>query len=1197
MLISNGVSISLGTELRSSELGFFIEYTSITFVRTINGSFQPISVYGGTNNYSFSISPSLPANLVLNTSTGVISGSAVNTQSTATYTLTVTDGVKTTSTQFSLSVAQLIPLSLTANTTTVVLLRNVATSFRPYTPSGGLGEYSILIAPPLPANLVVNSASGFISGTPINAQNTITYVMTLTQTGFTSTSGVFTIDIDNALSFTNNYPTLNLLARVNTSTSLQPIVATGGSGNYFYSITPSLPGYFTLNTSTGIFSGIPNSTLSNTAYSIGLTDGTQSTSTTFTLRVDNTLTLQVIESTFYRTINSSTSITVANAVGGNSSQYQWTLTPHPGGLPNGLSFISTSGAITGTPVSTSTARIHQISVSDGLQSSSTNFSLLVASTLTFASTATIDLYYRYFDIVDYSAANLQVVGGLQSPLEIEYLMVGGGGGGGRDIGGGGGAGGLVTGRFTVTNNLTAFGSNPIPVNIEIGNGGVGSFATSNRGSNGTTSSITATITQNTFNIQALGGGGGASRSSPTGALGGSGGGGALSVGAGLGTAGQGSAGAPGAGGGFGGSYGGGGGGAGGAGSGSNGGIGLLYSEWAIATNSGENGYFAGGGAGGNFGDTNVGTGGLGGGQNATLDSAPDPNTPLTNKPGTGGGGAGQSSSGGGSGGAGNSGIVLLRYIGPARALGGQITTYQGYTYHKFTNTSTTPFLFTVTQWTPSVLQPLPNGISLSPSTVPSLQGSIVGTALTTQTSSTYVYSQSDGYQSVYKNFTIEVRPQGYGSFWFPVNASITYAIYRREDDQRSFFFPTSPTSYYSSGTQRAVYDSIGTNDFTIEANVYLTAYPSAGSLRGILGKGDIGPSGWVFGANGSSGAIGVYGSSPTFLSRASTSVMTLNTWYYVAVVRTSGTVRFYIDGVDAGGSNTWPHPLTNTFPIRLGSFPASGGHQPWQGYIGDVRWSNIARTITTSGPRTLSWDSNTILLTGNTATVAYTVDGTTWNGWIATGSPSVDALSGNNSLNFGPSDFTVECWIYREALGTMGIYNHGLNNSISEGFNVIIDATNFNRLRLNIGNFLFQYGSTTLNTGTWYHIVVQRKYGAHWRTFVNGSLDVENTDPFYTTWNIKLNNNYENRIGYNKSGGFIVSGFRGYISNFRISSIARYTTSSFPTPTAPFVWDTSTLLLTANVGGVKYTLNGTTYLNWLTVGAGATNPATTISQF
>jgi len=266
--------------------------------------------------------------------------------------------------------------------------------------------------------------------------------------------------------------------------------------------------------------------------------------------------------------------------------------------------------------------------------------------------------------------------------EVEVLVVaGGGGGGGGDVGAGGGAGGLIYNRnFAVTPGSA--------LTVTVGAGGAGSSSSSVDGSNGSNSvfgSLTAT-----------GGGGGASWGSGSGQNGGSGGGSVSSNAVGQGTVGQGNNGgnglaSP--------DYPqGGGGGAGGVGQtatiqtrAGDGGVGLEFPQFASVGGS-PAGWFAGGGGGGveanSSGNSCIpGTGGLGGGGNGgrQAGTAIVATSGTTN---TGGGGGGNDPGQGGNGG---SGIVIVRYPGPQKAIGGTVTTSAGHTIHTFTTVGSTTF--------------------------------------------------------------------------------------------------------------------------------------------------------------------------------------------------------------------------------------------------------------------------------------------------------------------------------------------------------------------------------------------------------------------------------------------------------------------------------------------------------------------------
>lgn len=285
----------------------------------------------------------------------------------------------------------------------------------------------------------------------------------------------------------------------------------------------------------------------------------------------------------------------------------------------------------------------------------------------------------------YDPASSQWLGFYQGAnYNIEVIVVGGGGGGGgagslNTNGGGGGAGGFRTSTYTVVPSST--------YSATIGAGGSVSGGLGGNGGNGTSSTFDT--------LTSSGGGGGAAYTTGTGASGASGGGGAnLGPGAagGSGTAGQGNAGGTGAGYSNSSSTGGGGGGGGATANGANasgtaggaGGAGnTSYSTWATATVTGiGGGYAGGGGGGGRYGGG--GAGANGGGAGGTGDSN---GTNATANTGGGGGGA-SVASGTVSGGTGASGIVIIRYAGTQRGLGGSITQSGGYTYHTFTSSGT-----------------------------------------------------------------------------------------------------------------------------------------------------------------------------------------------------------------------------------------------------------------------------------------------------------------------------------------------------------------------------------------------------------------------------------------------------------------------------------------------------------------------------
>lgn len=156
------------------------------------------------------------------------------------------------------------------------------------------------------------------------------------------------------------------------------------------------------------------------------------------------------------------------------------------------------------------------------------------------------------------------------------------------------------------------------------------------------------------------------------------------------------------------------------------------------------------------------------------------------------------------------------------------------------------------------------------------------------------------------------------------------------------------------------------------------------------------------------------------------------------------------------------------------------------------------------------------------------------------------------TLDFGLGDFTVECWVYGND------FYDGRNQVIWDtlqggpGPGLIVQIVN-GTVYVNAPNPYVSViiSSTALSSNTWYNIVVVRASGVT-RLYING---VQSGSSYVDT------NNYINTpfvIGcYQPSEQ---NGINGYIDEFRISDIARYT-GTFTPQVDEFVNDANTLLL------------------------------------
>jgi hypothetical protein len=112
--------------------------------------FTPVAGSGGDAPLTYSISPGLPAGLVLNTSTGAITGTPTGVSVAASYTVTVTDANGATATaNFSLTVNSAV-VAVQAIGVEALTFYQTITPFTPVTGSGGTTPLTYSVSPGLP---------------------------------------------------------------------------------------------------------------------------------------------------------------------------------------------------------------------------------------------------------------------------------------------------------------------------------------------------------------------------------------------------------------------------------------------------------------------------------------------------------------------------------------------------------------------------------------------------------------------------------------------------------------------------------------------------------------------------------------------------------------------------------------------------------------------------------------------------------------------------------------------------------------------------------------------------------------------------------------------------------------------------------------------------------------------------------------
>jgi len=170
--------------------GFYPEHLSASLeVGTPFGPYQP-TVTGTVTRYS--VSPALPGGLSLDVTTGVISGTPQSASPESNYTITASNDGGAASFTWTLTVF-VPPSSLTyagpVNGTVGAALTQLVPTL-----SGNADAFTVF--PALPAGVMLDPATGTVSGMPTTARPPLTYTVTASNGGGASTQSQFLLTID-----------------------------------------------------------------------------------------------------------------------------------------------------------------------------------------------------------------------------------------------------------------------------------------------------------------------------------------------------------------------------------------------------------------------------------------------------------------------------------------------------------------------------------------------------------------------------------------------------------------------------------------------------------------------------------------------------------------------------------------------------------------------------------------------------------------------------------------------------------------------------------------------------------------------------------------------------------------------------------------------------------------------------------------
>jgi hypothetical protein len=354
--------------------------------------------------------------------------------------------------------------------------------------------------------------------------------------------------------------------------------------------------------------------------------------------------------------------------------------------------------------------------------------------------------------------------------------------------------------------------------------------------------------------------------------------------------------------------------------------------------------------------------------------------------------------------------------------------------------------------------------------------------------------------------------------------------------------------------------NLGSSDFLIEAWAYSQSSTNFKMIMGQWGTSNIS---YTLRQNAGKWVFTYTTNNSTEVAVNGTSTQILNAWTHLAVIRTGNTLGLFVNGTrETTASMTGVTIYNNTGVFSVGG--GGNGSDLWVGYIGSSRlvlgtlpsgYDATQSTLTLPTAPFTSTASTSILLNFTNfgvydataknvlETVGNAQVSTTQSKWSPTsmyfdGTGDYLLIPDNPSQRIGTGNFTVECWVYRNASGTYGLIGKGTGTT---GWLLSLNSSN---------QVVFTYGSSTItSTGTvsattWTHIAVVRSgTGANLtKIYISGTND--GTGTVSTDFN-QTNAMY---VAADRTGG---SNANAYVQDTRVTLYARYS-ANFTPPTAAF---------------------------------------------
>ena len=349
-----------------------ITYGSNSIVGTRGAAMTSVipTVSGGLVT-SWEISPNLPTGLSINSTTGEISGTPTIIMNQTNYTIWANNTGGSASTIVTIELIDTPPTSIVYSISSLSLSKDAPMTPINPTSTGGIVD-SWSVNPSLPTGLSFNSLTGEISGTPIVMSSLSSYTVTATNSAGSATTNLTIIVNDAAPSSIVYNPSSSTLTINSQMNSVTPTA--GGGAVQSWSISPPLPAGLSIGTLNGTIFGTPTAISNSTVYTVTATNLGGFGNTTITIQVNDISPYSLSYSPNFLELTKGTSMTPATPTNLGGTVTSWSISPS---LPNGLSFDTVNGTISGTPGATSSLTTYTITGTNSGGSGTTTVTIII----------------------------------------------------------------------------------------------------------------------------------------------------------------------------------------------------------------------------------------------------------------------------------------------------------------------------------------------------------------------------------------------------------------------------------------------------------------------------------------------------------------------------------------------------------------------------------------------------------------------------------------------------------------------------------------------------------------------------------------------------------------------------------------------------------------------------------------------------